>query len=384
MIRVLWKMPKAGTWMGGMNYFVNLGLALASLPEQTVEPVIVGGETSLPGPLGQLPSIPDYQVPGAWHARGLRNRLELRLLGRGRDYDRYLRRHGIDLLSHLATPARPTAVPFLAWIPDFQHRHLPRFFSPDEIEKRNRIQTRWAQTAQGILLSSEDARTAFNRFHPGHEAKTHVLRFVAIPPAEADLPRAADVLERHGIREPYFHVPNQIWAHKNHGVVLEALVQLRQQGKHPLVISTGQTDDYRDPEHFKQLLQRVAAAGLGERFRFLGMIDYAEVCVLMRNAMALVNPSLFEGWSTTVEEAKSLGKRLLLSDLPVHREQAPGLGIFFDPHRADELAEGMAAVLGGYDPARDRQAMQAAQAALPGRIQVFGREYEQIVRRMAG
>lgn len=383
MIRVLWKMPKAGTWMGGMNYFVNLGLALASLPEQTVEPVIAGGDAALPGLLGRMPSIPDYQVPGAWRPRGLRNRLEVRLLGRGRDYDRYLRRHGIELLSHLATPARPTAVPFLAWIPDFQHRHLPHFFSSEEIEKRNRIQTRWAETAQGILLSSEDARADFDRFHPGHEAKTHVLRFVAIPPAESDLPRTADVLEKHGIREPYFHVPNQVWTHKNHGLVVEALTQLRQRGKPPLVISTGQTEDYRDPEHFQRLRQQVAAAGLGERFRFLGMIDYAEVCVLMRNAMALVNPSLFEGWSTTVEEAKSLGKRLLLSDLPVHREQAPGLGLFFDPHRADELAAGMEAVLGGYDPVRDRQAMQEAWAAMPGRIQAYGREYEQIVQRMA-
>lgn len=383
MIRVLWKIPKAGTWMGGVNYFVNLGLALASLPEKSVEPVIAGGDASLPGLLGRMPSIPDYQVPGAWHPRGLRNRLEVRLLGRGRDYDRYLRSHGIELLSHFAAPSRPTAVPFLAWIPDFQHRHLPQFFSPEEIEKRNRNQSRWAETARGILLSSEDARADFNRFHPGHESKTHVLRFVAIPPAASELPRATDVLEKHGISEPYFHVPNQIWTHKNHGLVVEALAQLRQRGKPPLVISTGQTEDYRDPEHFKRLRQQVAAAGLGERFRFLGMIDYAEVCVLMRNAMALINPSLFEGWSTTVEEAKSLGKRLLLSNLPVHREQAPGLGLFFDPHRADELAEGMAAVLDGYDPARDRQAMQEAWAAMPGRIQAYGREYEQIVQRMA-
>ncbi len=37
---------------------------------------------------------------------------------------------------------------------------------------------------------------------------------------------------------------------------------------------------------------------------------------------ALINPSQFEGWSTTVEEAKSLGVKMLLSDLEVHKEQA--------------------------------------------------------------
>jgi hypothetical protein len=50
----------------------------------------------------------------------------------------------------------------------------------------------------------------------------------------------------------------------------------------------------------------------------------------------MLNPSLFEGWRTTVEEGKSLAVRMLLSDLAVHREQVDGRGEFFDPH--DPLA----------------------------------------------
>jgi glycosyltransferase involved in cell wall biosynthesis len=45
----------------------------------------------------------------------------------------------------------------------------------------------------------------------------------------------------------------------------------------------------------------------------------------MRASTALINPSLFEGWSTTVEEAKSTGTPMILSDLGVHREQAEGM-----------------------------------------------------------
>jgi glycosyltransferase involved in cell wall biosynthesis len=56
----------------------------------------------------------------------------------------------------------------------------------------------------------------------------------------------------------------------------------------------------------------------------------------MKNSLAVINPSMFEGWSTTVEEAKLFGKTVVLSDIAVHREQSPVNGIYFDP--ADPVA----------------------------------------------
>lgn len=386
MIRVLWEMPDAKAWTGGLNYFCNLAQALASLPEKTVEPVLAGVSGELPDALRQLPVIPRYSVPPAsfWPPRRISVRLWQMAGGVDLEYDRYLRRHRIDVLSHLTFPAGNTGVPLLAWIPDFQHRHLPQLFSREEIEARNRLHARTVRLAQGILLSSEDARKDFNRFYPGYEEKTHVLRFVAIPPPATALPPAEQVLAKYGIAESFFHIPNQIWAHKNHGVVLDALCRLRQRGRCPLVISTGQTEDYRHPEYFQRLVREVKDAGMEERYRFLGLVDYAEACVLMRSAVALINPSLFEGWSTTVEEAKSQGKRMLLSSLAVHKEQAPDRSSFFDPQDAGRLAALMEEALAAYDPAQEADAMQKAAEALPERIRAFGRTYEDVVRQVAG
>ena len=58
----------------------------------------------------------------------------------------------------------------------------------------------------------------------------------------------------------------------------------------------------------------------------------------MRSSVAVINPSLVEGWSTSVEEAKSLRVPLVLSNIPVHREQAIRDAIFFDPHSAAAAA----------------------------------------------
>ncbi|MFM6026689.1 MAG: glycosyltransferase, partial [Dolichospermum sp.] len=49
-------------------------------------------------------------------------------------------------------------------------------------------------------------------------------------------------------------------------------------------------------------------------------------------------PSLFEGWSTVIEDAKSLGKNLIASDLDVHLEQSPINCRFFNRSSAEELA----------------------------------------------
>src|SRR5690606_26082660 len=63
------------------------------------------------------------------------------------------------------------------------------------------------------------------------------------------------------------------------------------------------------------------------------------------HSVAVINPSLFEGWSSTVEEAKALGKSVILSNIPAHVEQNPHKGIFFDPKNPYELAERMEFVL---------------------------------------
>jgi glycosyltransferase involved in cell wall biosynthesis len=76
-------------------------------------------------------------------------------------------------------------------------------------------------------------------------------------------------------------------------------------------------------------MRQVELRGLGKNFRHLGMIPLPHVYALLRACTALINPSRFEGWSTTVEEAKSFGVPLILSDIEVHREQAAGAASYF-------------------------------------------------------
>ena len=78
---------------------------------------------------------------------------------------------------------------------------------------------------------------------------------------------------------------------------------------------------------------------LGDRFRILGLIPRRDVVSLLRSCKCLINPSLFEGWSSTVEEARAFGVPMLLSDIPVHREQMGDEATYFDPEDASDLAQ---------------------------------------------
>ena len=73
---------------------------------------------------------------------------------------------------------------------------------------------------------------------------------------------------------------------------------------------------------------QIVERGAQRHFHLLGQVDHGLVQALTIGANALLNPSRFEGWSTTVEEAKAVGTPTLLSDLPVHREQVPDARFF--------------------------------------------------------
>jgi glycosyltransferase involved in cell wall biosynthesis len=174
----------------------------------------------------------------------------------------------------------------------------------------------------------------------------------------------------------FVHLPNQLWKHKNHELVVEALARTPE----VVVVATGPTENYRHAGLFTDLMAQVRKLGLGERFRHLGLVSFAEMISLMRHSVAVINPSRFEGWSTTVEEAKSLGKRLLVSDIPVHREQAPARASYFGVDDPAAVAAQLAEAWSAYDPEADGIAAAEAAQLLPGRTRAFAETYESIVR----
>jgi glycosyltransferase involved in cell wall biosynthesis len=367
-------------WLGGVSYFRNLLGALWVLRDRRIEPVIATAAGATPEFLAEMPPFERIELRSL-SSRALLRRAVRRLSGTDHVLQRELLAQRIDILSHSGHLGQGARLPVLAWIPDFQHRRVPEFFQAREREIRERFYAQQCTTATRVLVSSRAARKDLARFYPAAFGKSRVLQFVADAPDPATLPTRDALAAKYGCREPYFFLPNQFWAHKNHAVVIEALALLQARGAAPAVLATGNTQDPRQPGHFRHLMDRVQALGLERGFRPLGVVPYADLMGLMWHSLAVINPSRFEGWSTTVEEAKSLGKRVILSDIDVHREQSPPGGAYFAPDDARALAERMRELCGaGEDAARPSE----ARARLAARRTAFARRYEEIVLECAG
>lgn len=381
MIRVAWRVPNTTNWIGGLNYFRNLLNAMELQPNRQVLPIILGGKDLLPEPLNHLESIPDIYLGSSVNPKAFFSKVERLVFQNGGYFARYLKKNKIRLLSHSDFLGSRSPVPALGWIPDFQHMHLPQFFTRKEILQRRMVHNMMAREMQGIVFSSEHALRDFQRYYPKHRCKIFVLKFSVTNTSES-LDTSSSILENYGIREPFFHLPNQFWAHKNHGLVIDAMKILESRGGCPLVVSTGQTHDYRCPGYFEELKEKVKKFKLTDRFRILGLIEYSNVAILLKKSVCIINPSLFEGWSTTVEEAKSLGKRILLSSIPVHHEQNPLRGTFFQPNDPDFLADQMERIFNEYDPKKEEEKSKTAAIGYPEEVNKFAQEYENIVSTM--
>ncbi|MER8939129.1 glycosyltransferase family 4 protein [Mesorhizobium sp. M0915] len=364
-----------GNWSGGETYLRNMlgvisselaGKLQAKLFLTPAQAEKIG--TSMDAFLA-APPIVDAKV--ADFGRG---RNAIRALASGSDADaaRILSHEGVDVVFEPAQfYGNRFPISVVSWIPDFQHRHLPHLFSRSMWWRRDlgyRLQTSGKRI---ILLSSDDARRDCETYYPAARGKTAVVRFAIDLDPAPHIARQAEVIARYELPQRYFYLPNQFWSHKNHGLVIKALAHISANGgldKVAPVILTGRTEDPRNPRHFDQLLASAREAGVSGHFRHLGLVPYEDVFGLNAASDALINPSLFEGWSTTVEEAKALGTRMLLSDISLHREEAPN-ATFFPVDDAVALASAMVTMSQG--PARTHEKAEKLRADHAARRQMY-------------
>lgn len=370
--------------MGGVTYLRNLLFAISTLEDKRIEPYIITGMKTdrkildLYEPYAKIVMatfLDEQTIPWRLHL------LQSKLFGVDTQLDILMRKHDIKVISHCTKAIRGTGFyRTIGWIPDFQHLHLPQMFTAADLIRRNAIYSRIASDCDTVILSSHDACVDFQNFSPAYGVKARVLRFVAQPEHRLHSRVNKEYIEKKfGFSGKFFYLPNQFWRHKNHRVVFEAIKALKARNEQILLLCSGHMDDFRNRQHIEELVAFVKENRLEESIRFLGLIDFDDLGWLMRNSIAVINPSLFEGWSTTVEESKSIGKGMILSDLRVHREQNPPGSIFFAPSDPDRLAEILSEKWRTSSGGPDADLELRAVADLKRRTHEFGKRFQDIV-----
>lgn len=97
----------------------------------------------------------------------------------------------------------------------------------------------------------------------------------------------------------------------------------------------------RDNRYSPTLLTQVQELNLAHRVRFLDYVSYSKLPSLLRNALALTFPSLWEGFGLPALEAMACGTPVITSNLSSLPEVVGGAAILINPYKVSELADAM-------------------------------------------
>jgi glycosyltransferase involved in cell wall biosynthesis len=229
-----------------------------------------------------------------------------------------------------------------------------------------------------VIFSSRDTKSHFDRFYPRRRCPGHVWHFHSLPdpvPPVTD-PEAYAALD---LPQKFYYTPNQFWPHKNHMTLFRALRQLLDNGVNVTLVCTGSDLRAESNSYLRSVHSLIEELDLGRNLRLLGVLPREVQLELFRSACAVVQPSLFEGWSTVIEDARAIGRPLIVSDIPIHREQTGGDAIFFSPQDHASLAAAIREADGRLAPGPDTEREKASRLILERLVEDSARAFLDIL-----
>ena len=189
---------------------------------------------------------------------------------------------------------------------------------------------RSVERASAVLCISETTARDLAQEVPAALGKS-----VAVP-CGVDGSRFAAARKPASLERPYFLSVGTITARKNLDGLLDAFGRLGPDG--PLLAVAGEVDPVAGDG------RRLASAG--DRVRRLGRVGEAELAGLYEGAIALVYPSLYEGFGLPVLEAMAAGCPVIASRAGALPEVVGDAGILVEPGDPEALSREMSRVAG--------------------------------------
>lgn len=224
----------------------------------------------------------------------------------------------------------------ICWVHDL-HMLTPGFYRPWKSTWFRLWQPLGLRKAHALVCPSAFTRTQVLRRYPVHED-----RCVVVPNAidTSFLPPAGEP----AAREPYLLAVGTIEDRKNVHRLAEAYAQCRAAGCTVPLWVVGK------PGHGSRLfLRRIHEPDLRGAVRLLGDVPDAELAELYRGALALLFPSLEEGFGLPILEAMQAGTPVLTSKVSATAEVAGDAALLVDPMDTGSIRDGIARLM--EDPA---------------------------------
>jgi len=251
-----------------------------------------------------------------------------------------LREHGLDcLVTDSSLIGFHLGIPFVGIIHDVMYRYYPDCGEYPWSERlvREIVYRRLGRHADRIVVDSEHSKADLVRFFGMDPARIRPVP-MGPPPHARDGEQMADAVSelkaKRQLPGRFLFYPAQLWDHKNHRRLFEALARLRREGLIvPLVLTGGLRGTTGEA-----ILATVPALGLADQVFYLGYVAEREIVALYTLAAALVFPSFADYTNIPILEAMALGTPVLCSNVFAMPEQLGGAGVLFDPFDVEAMA----------------------------------------------
>ncbi len=264
---------------------------------------------------------------------------------------RDLRRHHIDLyhgLSHeIPVGISRTGVRSVVTIHDLIPEKYPEQYKPIDVQIYRRKFRYACQHADKIMAISRQTRDDIVALYGIPASKIEVIYQSCDPIfcVSETGQRKQEVRERYGLPQEFFLYVGSIIERKNLLTICKALFLLRNELDIPLVV-VGNGGKYK-----QQVQDYIRQQGLENKVIFLseklagrgakGFIPTSDFPAIYQSAIAMIYPSIYEGFGMPVMEAICGGVPVITSNVSCLPEVGGPGSYYVDPYSAEQMAEGM-------------------------------------------
>jgi glycosyltransferase involved in cell wall biosynthesis len=232
--------------------------------------------------------------------------------------------------------------PFIWTLWDICHLDSPEF---PEVRTSRKFEDREQFISLGLrksVLTVVDSQELLRNIRTAYGI--HRNKFVVIPftppgqisEAPETIPHLPPSLAT--LEAPFFFYPAQLWTHKNHVRIAEAIALLKTQSFEVHAAFAG-----RDHGAGAAVRRVIDQLGVSDQIHFLDYVEDAMIPLLYRKSAGLLMPTYFGPTNIPPLEAFAMDVPVAASNL--HREQLGEAALYFDPDDSSELAEVMKEIL---------------------------------------
>ena len=239
-------------------------------------------------------------------------------------------------------------IPFLFW--DQYARRIP-------LDYRYALQLAKERIAQAafIITVSQHSKNDIAELIGYPEDRIYVAH--EGPPAQADGETSPSEKASES-PYPYFLYVGGTDFRKNVSFLIRAFARFAAREKDSRLMLVGETFMMSSLPEVAELLREIHRLGIARRVVIKGYVDDQTLRGLYCNSLALVFPSLYEGFGLPVLEAMTYGTPVLAARTSSIPEILSDTGLYFDPHNEDSLIAGLEAV--SRDPTRRNHMIEKA------------------------